>query len=258
VERSCLAALRLGHEPVDVNTPAAEPGLAEHLPALLRRAGVEEVEIHVLDRRPSFRGAEVSDRARGVTAVAREEHLRRGFGFWEYVVSRSISLPAPERRPLLQAALRHNSDDVIATTMTSSQLAEALASERFSALPARTLVSLCSRVPAARGQIGDWHLPMLDLGAHVDATGRSAVLDALNALRLSGDVWESGKSFHFIGDQVLSDAETWRVLGRAQLLSPIVDSRWVSHQMIDGACSLRISTDVERNQHPHRYVATLG
>jgi hypothetical protein len=241
-----------------MTTPNATEGLAEHLPGLLRRAGVDTVEIRVLVRRSSFRGSEVSDRAREVTGTAREEHLRRGFGFWEYVVSQAIDLPAPDRRALLDAALRHNSDSVIAMEMTIAELTEALQNRRFSDLPPRTLISLASHVSPPPGETGTWHLPMLDLAAPVGDAGRDAVLDALSSLDLRGIVLESGKSFHFISDRVLPEAETWQLLGRAQLLSPIVDARWVAHQLIDGGCALRISTDVERNQSHHRFVTVLA
>jgi hypothetical protein len=98
-----------------------------------------------------------------------------------------------------------------------------------------------------------WHLPMLDMGAPV-GTGAPACVDALAALGLSGQLYESGRSYHFIANRPVSPDEFRALLARAQLLSPIVDARWVAHQLIDGRAGLRISTDAVRHTTPHKFV----
>jgi hypothetical protein len=89
------------------------PGLAEYLPALLREARIETVELDVLRRRPSFQGSEVSPRAQSITNPARDEHRARGFGFWEFELAEAVTTDAETRRGLLDGALRHNSEDAI-------------------------------------------------------------------------------------------------------------------------------------------------
>jgi hypothetical protein len=80
----------------------------------------------------------------------------------------------------------------------------------------------------------------------------------MHALGLRGLLFESGRSFHFYGADPVTLPDLVSILGRAQLLSPIVDSRWVSHQLIDGRCALRISTDSEKTPVPLTFVARIG
>jgi hypothetical protein len=233
--------------------------LAEHLPGLLQTAGVARVEIDVLTKRPSFHGADVSERAREVTGPAREEHERRHFGFWEFVLSEAVDVDRETRRGLLEGALRHFSGESIRMSMGVADFTASLRAGHFSALPPRTIVSLCSPVDrkASPDDVEVWHLPMLDLGVPVGPKGEAAAVDALESLNLFGLLFDSGKSFHFFSASLITGNELWALIGRAQLLAPIVDARWASHQLIDGRCSLRISTDVDRHPKAHRLVAYL-
>lgn len=231
-------------------------GLADHLPALLREAHVKTVELDVLHRRTSFQGGEVSARAQKITDPAREEHRRRGFGFWEFVLAESVTTDPHTRKGLLQGALRHNSDEVIRVHLDREAFIKQLGSGEFENLPARDLVSLYSPVHI-EGDLRPMHLPLLDLGVKIAPDGQAASIDALNALGLRGLLFESGRSYHFYGAQPLPQSELVALLAKAQLLSPIVDARWVSHQLIDGRCGLRISTDREKTPIAPIFVAQI-
>jgi hypothetical protein len=241
------------------STSGSRADLAKYLPGLLETAGVARVEIDVLTKRPSFHGTDVSERAREVTGPAREEHQRRHFGFWEFVLSAAVDVDRQTRRGLLEGALRHFSGESIRMTMEVAEFTTSLRAGQFSALPARTIVSLCSPVDrkASPGDVEVWHLPMLDLGVPVSPEGETAAVDALESLNLSGLLFDSGKSYHFFNESLITRNELWNLIGRAQLLAPIVDSRWASHQLIDGWCSLRISTDVDRHPTAHRLAARI-
>lgn len=91
------------------DTDNSGPGLAEYLPALLRRARIETIELDVLHRRPSFQGGEVLPRARRLPTL-HDEHSARSFGFWEFVLAEAVTTDSETRSALLDAALRHNSD----------------------------------------------------------------------------------------------------------------------------------------------------
>lgn len=232
-------------------------GLPEHLPSLLRAANVDSVEIDVLHRRPSFAGSEVSPRAQSITDPAREEHRRRGFGFWEFVLAQAVHADEDTRRGLLAGALRHNSDQAQRVRLDRETfIAQLIASEYLNLSP-RELVSLLSPVEVA-GEPRQLHLPLLDLGVQCSAEGQASAVDAMESLGLRGLLFESGRSYHFYGAEPVNHHELIVILGKAQLLSPIVDSRWVSHQLIDGHCGLRISTDSEKTPHPPVLVATVG
>jgi hypothetical protein len=231
--------------------------LAHHLPDLLRAAHVETVELDVLHRRPSFQGGEVSSLAKSLTDPAREEHRCRGFGFWELVLAQTVTADPETRRGLLKGALRHNSNEAIRVHMDREVFAEQLAAGEFEELPPRDLVAFYSPVCVASDE-RRLHLPLLDLGVTPSQDGEAAAVDAIECLGLSGLLFESGRSYHFYGAEPVTDRELVAFLARAQLLSPIVDSRWVSHQLIDGRCGLRVSTDSEKTPSPPLLVARIG
>ncbi|MGB8383528.1 MAG: hypothetical protein WCG47_20145 [Dermatophilaceae bacterium] len=233
------------------------PGLAEYLPALLREARIETVELDVLHRRPSFQGSEVSSRAQSITDPARDEHRARGFGFWEFVLAEAVTTDSETRRGLLDGALRHNSDDAVRVRLRREEFIECLSSGEYEDLPPRDLVSFCSPVEVF-GDEQRMHLPLLDLGVKPGPDGQAAAMDAMHALGLRGLLFESGRSYHFYGADPVTPPDLVAILGRAQLLSPIIDSRWVSHQLIDGRCGLRISTDSEKTPAPPVLVARVG
>jgi hypothetical protein len=238
-------------------TLAGRSDLALHLPQLLEAAGLDAVQLDVLTRPESFRGGMVSAEAQSLTGPARDEHRRRHFGFWEFVLSQVPEADQHTRRGLIQGALRHNSAETIQTQVNLDEFTAALASDAFTELPPRLIVSLTSVIPHRSGAGDAWHLPMLDMGLPASSESQAACADAINALGVGGLLLQSGRSYHFIGNQPLSHQEMTAYLARAQLISPIVDARWVSHQLIDGRCGLRISTDTERSFAPHRLVARL-
>jgi hypothetical protein len=231
--------------------------LERHLPDLLRTAGMTVVRLDVLTRPESFRGGEVSEEAQAITGPARDEHRARHFGFWEFVLAAAVESSPLTRAGLIRGALRHNSDHTIQTELSLKEFAHELEAGSFRDLPARHIVSLTS-IAADRLQNGEpWHLPLLDMGAPAGELGLAACLAALSELGASGALFGSGRSYHFVGNQMLSPREMLTFLGRAQLLSPIVDARWISHQLLDGRCGLRISTDIDKHQRSHELVARV-
>ncbi|WP_404380421.1 hypothetical protein LL946_10575 [Knoellia locipacati] len=251
------------HEPVPglaVAKDAAEPaprGLADHLPALLRQAQIGTVELDLVHRRPSFHGSEVSTDARSITSPARDEHRRRGFGFWEFVLAEAVGSDPETRRGLLTGALRHNSDGAIRVRLERETFIDRLRDGQYENLPPRDLVSFCSSV-SVTGDERQLHLPLLDLGVKPTADGQVAAVDAMASLGLNGLLFLSGRSYHFYGAKPVTQPQLVALLARAQLLSPIVDSRWASHQLIDGRCGLRISTDSEKTPFQPEFVAQVG
>lgn len=236
---------------------AAGAGLAEYLPALLRQARIETIELDVLHRRASFQGGEVSSRAQSITNPARDEHRARGFGFWEFVLAEAVSTDSETRSALLDAALRHNSDEAIRVRLGREDFIERLSAGEYENLPPRDLVSFYSPVTVA-GEEQRMHLPLLDLGVKSGSDGEASAVDALRALGLRGLLFMSGRSYHFYGAEPATPTQLVVMLARAQLLSPIIDSRWVSHQLIDGRCGLRISTDSEKTPSAPVFVAYVG
>jgi hypothetical protein len=107
--------------------------------------------------------------------------------------------------------------------------------------PGRILAlrSLCAGGPARP----DRHLQMLDFRVPVDDASQRIVESAVQAMGLHGWVLSSGRSYHFLGAHTLaSSQELMAFLGRALLLAPVVDGRWIAHQLIEGQCALRVSS----------------
>jgi hypothetical protein len=59
-----------------------------------------------------------------------------------------------------------------------------------------------------------------------------------------------------MGWDLLPDESLVRFLGKVLLFAPIVDRAWVAHQLIEGACALRISSRAGYGGPP-RLVAEL-
>lgn len=227
------------------------------LPELLVNAGATHVLVETVSRAASFHGGDYSPEAQAITGQARIEHRQRGFGFWEFAIRSAAAADSETRRTLLEGALRHaGHDPALRTEMSVDELRTSLLGGIWQRLPPRSMVSLCSTVRRHDGTSA--HLPMLDLGLPAtDPHSEAASVDALEALGLTGALFISGRSFHFVADALVAIDEMVPLLARAQLLSPVIDYRWTAHQLIDGECRLRISTDVERDTAPHRLVRRL-
>ena len=231
--------------------------LARYLPDVLETAEITHVQISTFDKMAGFHGDTASDAAREITSAARAEHLERHFGFWEYALRAAVDADRPTRDYLIQGALRHAGGTEDLKVVSLEEFTKKLRTAAFDGLPERMIVSLTSPVRIRRANHGPWHLPMLDLGVRISEAGENAAVDALQALGLKGALFESGRSYHFYGAEVATESSLWHLLGQAQLLSPIVDARWISHQLVDGRCGLRISTDLERHTASHRFVAHI-
>lgn len=87
----------------------------------------------------------------------------------------------------------------------------------------------------------DRHIPMLDFHRRASAENERLVSSVVRALKRTGFLLESGKSYHFWGDTLLSQSSLVEFLGKSLLFAPVVDRAWLAHQLIEGACGLRLS-----------------
>lgn len=112
--------------------------------------------------------------------------------------------------------------------------------------PATQMLVVTSEVSTAEGQR---HLPLLDFklaaSPENDDVARSV------ARRLGGGVLvNSGSSYHLYGSRAVPDSELFDWLLRAQLLSRCVDTRWVTHQLIERKAALRLTRGGSRGVLP--------
>ncbi len=232
-----------GRDAMTWTTELTQTGLwPTDLVPLLHSLGVGGVYVQRAERANSFQGGQVNDEARTLTRPAREEHRRRGYGFWEDVLG-NIGIVSPETRDaIMTRAIGHDTSVEEPQRMTLSQFETACREEDFTNLADRAIVSFCSTVDTDQGQM---HLPMLDLQTSDLDLGMAVA----RTLDLPGLLIASGKSFHLFGQRLRTQPELMQLLGRAQLLNPLTDARWAAHQIINGYAALRISTESHRH-HP--------
>lgn len=174
--------------------------------------------------------------------------LRRlsGIPFWDAVLLKCCERPEHARTFLEQAQLhqaqgrlrRLNRDDVEAGRV------ESILRERHVA----DVVALSSAVHV--GGKGRAHIPLLDF--HCASNSRNDVLVGHVCRRLLGAavVLESGESYHAYGLCVVESQALRSILARAILFAPLIDRAYVAHQLLEGACALRLGTSVTKRQTP--------
>ena len=108
-------------------------------------------------------------------------------------------------------------------------------------VPPNHILAISSEVEVAREDEAR-HIPLLDFSAIPTRHSLSLVKRVIGDRGMSGFLLESGRSFHFYGRNLLTDAGLVRFLGESLLYGPVLDRRWVAHQLIEGFCALRISS----------------
>lgn len=86
-----------------------------------------------------------------------------------------------------------------------------------------------------------YHIPMLDF--HIEVTERNTELikHICHILAQPGYLLNSGNSYHFIGEQLVTEKKLISFLGQSLLFTPIIDEIWIAHQLMDRSCSLRFT-----------------
>lgn len=119
--------------------------------------------------------------------------------------------------------------------------------------PAGQMLVLTSRVETLEGPR---HVPLLDFKIS-SSSGRNEEAVRSIAGRLGGGLLvDSGSSYHLYGLTLLDDQRLVDWLLHAQLFSRCVDTRWVTHQLIERRAALRLSPGGSRNAHP-RLIAKI-
>ena len=100
-------------------------------------------------------------------------------------------------------------------------------------------VALNSKVTLKDGTC--MHIPMLDFKIDSNSKNLSIVKAILAELKLEGSILDSGKSFHFIGNELIAESQLIDLLAKFILFHPISDKAWATHQIIERSASLRVS-----------------
>ena len=179
--------------------------------------------------------------------------------FWDALYDELPSLADRDVHEVFHLAQFHQPMSEVATRwpfrFSSGDIAQAL-KERGQDSRSKEIVALSSRVRCTDGR--DLHIPMLDFRVPVAPHFQSVIEHQLGTMRVNGWLFSSGRSYHFIGATLLEGfGGLTQFLGRALLFAPIVDGRWIAHQLIEGACALRVSAGNEGQISP-ALVCSIG
>lgn len=192
------------------------------------------------------RGITSLDRA--LARTARKLVAKCHIPFWAGVLVAYMESPGTSGR-LIKEILRHDKRNDYQFEIEREKLTISTLDEAISNLGTNFVLALCSKVKLNAGEAA--HIPMVDFRCEPSEENMKKVKHALKRIgRQGGILLNSGRSFHYYGLELLSEEE-WRIfMGRCLLLSPMIDSRYVAHRLIDGYCRLRISTSREKPKMP--------
>ncbi len=195
----------------------------------------------------------LDDRAAVEPLLDRVRDLRSVYRipFWAAVML-LVGDEAPDvRESVLNAALFHqaSADAGRVTEVRNDGRLQRRMQELVADVPTGRFVALRSGVVIEGTQVA--HIPMLDFRWEPTDANLSITAETVRALGLGGWIFDSGRSFHFYGDRLLPTSHALSAfLGKALLLMPIVDQRWIAHQLIEGGCALRISSGGSSQRTP--------
>jgi hypothetical protein len=167
--------------------------------------------------------------------------------FWDSVLAQALqgSMNAHE---IVDAALFHN-DQPEASHRIEAVNAEKHLDNLLSDEWRGSTLALSSRVTLSDERRR--HIPMLDFHIPANEVAYATVVKCLNSLAVGKfAIVDSGKSFHAYGMSLLDASGLRDFLSRALLLSPIVDTRYIAHQLRDKQCKLRVAATPRKPTAP--------
>jgi hypothetical protein len=99
------------------------------------------------------------------------------------------------------------------------------------------------------------HIPMIDFHIPMSKNNLEITKEVILSMNQSGFILESGKSYHFFGNNLLTNSELEKFLYHVLLFSPITDKNWIAHQLIEKSCNLRFN---KKNGYLPKLVAIIN
>lgn len=154
------------------------------------------------------------------------------FPFWDAIMVTTFNNP-DYSVSILKAALQHNHAHSLFHIKTEDIKHNPLlcnTDER---------IAVCSSVLMKDKQIR--HIPMLDFHIPVSDANLDIVENICTILELNpGYILNSGESYHFISSVTVTWDDLYMILSKALRFCPILDRAWISHQLEEKSCSLRV------------------
>jgi hypothetical protein len=112
--------------------------------------------------------------------------------------------------------------------------------ERLFKLPTNFVLAASSKVQLKDGNVA--HLPMIDFKCAPTERNIELAKKAFAKIgQTDGVLLNSGNSFHYYGERLMTEREWIGFLGHCLLLSDFIDTRYVGHALINNECRLRLS-----------------
>lgn len=177
-----------------------------------------------------------------------------GLPFWDCLLA-NINQGDIDTLRVLCEAVYHNDTPVRELAVDVLDLNETLLAKLRRQSPHDT-IAVSSKIDINQDEVA--HIPLLDF--HIPCTPQNLdiVCEAMSAI-IGAEViiLESGKSYHAYAVALLSELEWRQFLYRAVLLNPIVDTRYIAHQLTEGRCALRIVPTARKTYAP-KVVASVN
>ena len=187
-------------------------------------------------------GAEASEL---LIEQARAIRSAEGIPFWHALFIAGELAPEGVPSDILRSAMyhqdpsQHETVEVVVSERTPAELASLA---EGMAPRSRDSLALQSRVVLPSGE--ERYLPMLDFTSKAVRPGSAAtVRAAVDVLDTPGILCSSARSFHFYGHRLVTREQQLDFWARALLLTPIVDERWIAHQIRGQVGALRFSAN---------------
>lgn len=167
--------------------------------------------------------------------------------FWDSALAQALQ-GSLEVHQIIDSALFHNTQPEVSHTIEAANAEnhlDNLLSEEWN----ESTLALSSSVKLSDGS--QRHIPMLDFHIPANDVTYQTVIKCLNSLAVGKfAIVDSGKSFHAYGMSLLDPSRLRDFLSRALLLSPIVDTRYIAHQLCDNKCKLRVVATPRKPMEP--------
>jgi hypothetical protein len=218
--------------------------ITDILPELIRRIGdIDSLSLFALttESQPD----RVVDRPEMKDVVAEALQVRKEYKvpFWEAVLLIARNKNGRALDLVLDAASYHQptSEAEAWFHLTAADGLPRRIKEITATADGQRVIALSSKVTTKSTQ-SPAHLQMLDFRIRPNEENEKLASEILKRAGVEGILLNSGNSYHFYGYHLMrSDSELSSFLGKVSLYAPFIDQRWVAHQLIEGACALRIS-----------------
>lgn len=182
----------------------------------------------------------LTPREQGLRDAATALRDSNGIPFWDALLATSMQQGIISSQFIASALAHDAAPDERYVLLPSEEITAEKVLDLVANLPSGYGLAACSRVSLRSKQ--DAHIPMLDFRCPCSDENAQAIKRMLAFAGChDGILVESGRSYHFYGTTLLSEAGWIEFMGRALLFAPIVDSRFIGHRLVDGRCRLKVT-----------------